>query len=131
MKRVLIMTAGVLLLAGCGAAGGREDAAAAVASGLLTAVAGRDGAAACASLAPRTRAELEKSAGTSCPEAILDEHLPAPGRVISAAVFGQQAQVRLADDTIFLGVFPGGWRVLAAGCKPRGDQPYDCTLQGS
>jgi hypothetical protein len=31
---------------------------------------------------------------------------------------------------VFLAAFPGGWRVVAAGCTPRGDRPYDCTLQG-
>jgi hypothetical protein len=46
-------------------------------------------------------------------------------------VYGQWAQVRLSEDTVFLGAFPGGWRVVAAGCTPRDNRPYDCTLQGS
>ena len=33
-------------------------------------------------------------------------------------------------DTVFLAVFPGGWRVVAAGCTPHGDRPYDCVVQG-
>ena len=33
-------------------------------------------------------------------------------------------------DTVFLATFPGGWRVVAAGCTPRGDRPYDCTVAG-
>jgi len=120
----------VLALAGCGGPGGREDAAAAVAVRLLEAVNQRDGAAACALLAPETLADLEKSADQPCDEAVLDEDLPAPGQVTNTNVYGQWAQVRLDDDTVFLAVFRGGWRVVAAGCQPRGDRPYDCTLQG-
>jgi hypothetical protein len=131
MKRISIMVAALVALAGCGSTGGRAEAASAVATRLLTAIAGGDGAAACAVLAPGTTAELEESAGKPCPEAILDEDLPEPGPVDRTAVYGQWAQVRLATDTVFLGVFPGGWRVVAAGCDARGDRPYDCTLQGS
>ena len=45
-------------------------------------------------------------------------------------VDGQWARVRLSDDTVFLGMFAGGWRVVAAGCTPRGERPYDCTVAG-
>ena len=61
---------------------------------------------------------------------LLDENLPQPGAVTGTAVYGQWAQVRVGDDTVFLAAFPGGWRVVAAGCKSRGDRPYDCRLQG-
>ncbi|WIM93525.1 hypothetical protein ACTOB_005505 [Actinoplanes oblitus] len=131
MKRTLIIAAALLPLAACGSVGDREEAASAVATRLLAAAASQDGVRACATLAPDTTAELEESAGKPCPEAILDEDLPEPGRLIGTAVYGQWAQVRLADDTLFLAVFRDGWRVVAAGCTPRGDRPYDCTLQGS
>ncbi|WP_346121252.1 hypothetical protein [Micromonospora coerulea] len=109
---------------------GRGDAAAAVAVRMLTAITQQDGAGACAALAPDTAAELEQSADKPCVEAILDENLPAPGPVSASHVYGQWAQVRLIGDTVFLAVFPGGWRVVAAGCTARGDRPYDCLLQG-
>ncbi|MBB4744147.1 hypothetical protein BJY16_007606 [Actinoplanes octamycinicus] len=132
MKRTLIIAAAALLpLAGCGSVGGREEAAAAVATRLLAAAASQNGPQACATLAPDTTAELEESAGKPCPDAILDEELPEPGRVVGTSVYGQWAQVRLADDTLFLAVFDDGWRVVAAGCTSRGERPYDCTLQGS
>ena len=115
---------------GCAAAGGRGDAAASVATRLLTAVQGKNGAAACALLAPDTASEVEQSGGKACAEAILDENLPQPGAVTGTAVYGQWAQVRVGDDTVFLAAFPGGWRVVAAGCQSRGDRPYDCRLQG-
>jgi hypothetical protein len=132
MKRLslALAAAGLLTLAGCGSVGGREQAASAVAARLLSAVDAKDGAGACAVLAPDTIAELEDSAGKSCPEAILDDDLPKPGPVTGSRVYGQWAQVHLSDDTVFLAVFPAGWRVVAAGCRPRGDRPYDCTLQG-
>ncbi|HEV7713415.1 MAG TPA: hypothetical protein VGP16_34795, partial [Asanoa sp.] len=130
MRRALVAACVALALAGCGGPGGREDAASAVAVRLLEAVDRDDGAAACATLAPETLADLEKSADQPCASAVLDEDLPAPGRVINTNVYGQWAKVRLDDDTVFLAVFRDGWRVVAAGCQPQGDRPYDCALQG-
>jgi hypothetical protein len=120
----------LVLMAGCGDLGSRETAAGEVATRFLTAVAGKDGATACGTLAPDTAAELVQSAGKSCDQAILDQQLPAPATVSGTDVYGQWAQVRLSDDTLFLAVFPGGWRVVAAGCTARKSRPYDCTLQG-
>jgi hypothetical protein len=122
--------AGLLLVAGCGPSGELTDAAAAVAQRLLTAAAAGDGTAACATLAPDTVAELEKSAGRPCAEAVTDEDLPGPGRVQTVDVYGQWARVVTSEDTVFLGAFGDGWRVVAAGCDARGERPYDCTLQG-
>jgi hypothetical protein len=129
MAAVLVALA-LAALTGCAAAGGRGEAADAVATRLLTAVQSQDGATACALLAPDTASEVEQSGSKPCAEAILDEDLPQPGAVTSTAVYGQWAQVRIGADTVFLAAFPGGWRVVAAGCQPRGDRPYDCEMQG-
>jgi hypothetical protein len=132
MKWTLVVaaSAGLLAVAGCGSVGDREAAASGAAVRMLTAVDEQDGAQACAVLAPETVSELQESAGKPCAQAILEEDLPKPGAVAHTAVYGQWAQVRLSDDTVFLGVFGHGWRVVAAGCSSQGDRPYDCTLQG-
>jgi hypothetical protein len=132
MKAISAVVASALLatVAGCASVGDRETAASAAAVRLLTAVQSKDGQTACAGLAPDTAAEIVQYAGEACPQAILDEDLPAPGVVTSAVVYGQWAQVRTSTDTLFLAVFPGGWRVIAAGCTPRNERPYDCVVQG-
>ena len=129
-RTAALLAVPLLALAGCGSVGERGEAASAVAVGLLTALDAGDGAEACAVLAPETLAEVEKTAGRPCAEAVLDEDLPGPGRVDTIDVYGQWARVDLSGDTVFLAAFPGGWRVVAAGCTPRTDRPYDCTLQG-
>ncbi|MCZ7437316.1 hypothetical protein O7598_13000 [Micromonospora sp. WMMC241] len=121
---VMAMTA-----VGCASVTARVDAAAGVAVRMLSAVADRGGGAACSLLAPGTAAELERSTGKPCAEAIVNAGLPASGSVLAGEVYGQWAQVRLTGDTVFLAVFDGGWRVVAAGCAGRGDEPYDCVLQ--
>jgi hypothetical protein len=127
---VVMSAAALLALAGCAPAADRAAAADSAALQLFTRLHAQDGAAACAMLAPDTAAEVAESGGKPCAQAILDEDLADPGVVATTAVYGQRAQVRLTGDTVFLAVFPGGWRVVAAGCRPDGaDRPYDCSVQ--
>jgi hypothetical protein len=50
--------------------------------------------------------------------------------VVSVDVWGAEAQVKLADDTLFLTQTDDGWRVAAAGCRAQGsDEPYDCQVE--
>jgi uncharacterized protein YceK len=130
-QATLVVLAVAMTVAGCGSVDQRADAAAGAATRLLTAIAAHDGTTACALLAPDTASELAEAQGSPCAEAILQQDLPAPGPVTASAVYGQWAQVRLSGDTMFLAVFRCDWRVVAAGCTPRNDRPYDCTLQGS
>ncbi|MFI9150984.1 hypothetical protein [Streptomyces sp. NPDC053367] len=117
-------------LAGCATLGERETAASRAAQRFAESVRREDGPRACAALAPETRQELEQSAESPCPEALLQEDLSYRGRVRSVQVYGQQAQVVLDGDTLFLSRFPTGWRVTAAGCEPRPQRPYQCQVKG-
>jgi hypothetical protein len=130
ISAAVAVTTLLLTVAGCASVDDRQTAASNVAERMLTAVQQNDGQGACELLAPATAAEAVQSDGKACEQAILDEDLPDPGVVTAAAVYGQQAQVHTSTDTVFLAMFPGGWRVVAAGCTPQGDRPYDCVLQG-
>ncbi|MGR6922335.1 hypothetical protein ACU635_49475 [[Actinomadura] parvosata] len=83
--------------------------------------------AACAMLARKTADKLPDP-GQSCPDALRELRFGPGGQVTSVAVWGEDAQVRLAGDTLFLHRFTDGWRIRAAGCEPMGDLPYDCEV---
>jgi hypothetical protein len=114
------------LLAGCGQ--DHQDLDRAVAQ-FEAAVAGGDGGTGCALLAPATRDALEHRAGTPCPSTLPGLHLPG-GDVVEVARWGLEAQVHTSGDTLFLTMTDQGWRVTAAGCSPRGEAPYACTVEG-
>jgi hypothetical protein len=117
-------------MAGCGSVTERSNAATDVAVRFLAAASEGDGTGACALLAPETVEEVERNSGMSCAQAMTEEELPEPEPVTAVDVYGQWAQVRLGAQALFLAVFPGGWRVVAAGCRPRGERPYVCAVDG-
>ena len=88
-----------------------------------------DAAAACALLAQEARGNLESASAESCAQALPALDLPAGG-VRSVEVWGGTAQVRLESGVLFLARFRTGWQVTGAGCQPRPDLPYDCSVQG-
>jgi hypothetical protein len=89
--------------------------------------AGGDAQARCQLLTPKALAALEKSQSGSCADAI--GQLPLQGGdVRSVQVWGGDAQVRLAGDTLFLTETQAGWKVSAAACRPNTDAPYDCEV---
>jgi hypothetical protein len=83
----------------------------------------------CALLAPATRSALELRAGAPCPQ-VLGRLGVQGGSVRSVEVWGGDAQVRLAGDTVFLAQGRTGWQVTAAGCRPEGDAPHACAVEG-
>ena len=101
-----------------------------VASSFYEAYAAQDGVAACDQLAPRTRTELEKSAGKPCDQAVLAEQVPTVAEPTDIRVFGTQAEVEWGGETTFLARFQDGWKVMAAACRPKAGRPYDCTISG-
>jgi hypothetical protein len=117
-----------VLTTGCDAQ--TAPAARAVAGDFAEAVSADDGRDACALLAPETRSQLEQSSGKVCASAIIEEDLPDPGAVERASSYGTMAEVTFAADTMFVTEFRSGWKVMAAGCAPVPDRPYDCQLQG-
>jgi hypothetical protein len=118
------------LLSACGTSD-READAAAVVERFQTALAGADGAAACAELSEETSQALEQQEGEPCDEAILGVELPSGGRVGSTKVEVTSAAVSLiGGGTLFLNEAPGGWEISAAGCSPTApDLPFDCELE--
>jgi hypothetical protein len=122
----------MLLLVGlCGGCGASERAPTATAERFQKALAGGDGAAACAELSQATSSSLEQQEQHPCAKAILALQLPTGGTVADTSVYVTSASVSLADGgTLFLDKGPSGWEVSAAGCKPtRPDMPFDCDLE--
>lgn len=115
---------------GCASLDERRSGARAAAVEFERALRSENGAALCAALAPPTREEVAESARTGCPEAVLDEDLPQAGEVREVDVHGRRARVVLDGDTLFLSRFSSEWRVVAAGCTPRPERPYHCTVKG-
>jgi hypothetical protein len=89
---------------------------------------GADPAERCALLAPATVLAIEHDEQAPCATALGQQEL-AGGQLVSSAVWGDNAQVRLTGDTLFLTRTGQGWRVVAAGCQPRGESPYLCRVE--
>jgi hypothetical protein len=83
----------------------------------------------CDLLAPATLAAFEKDQTAPCTDAVAQLSVDG-GEVRSVEVWGGDAQVRMAGDTVFLTETSAGWRVTAAGCTSQGDAPYDCEVEG-
>jgi hypothetical protein len=116
----------VLLLSGCASESARDVGTTMAA--FSDAVTSGDTSRACELLATSTRSELESSTGKSCPKALAAE-LPSVGERPRIQVYGNQAIARTTHDAEFLARYDDGWRVTAAGCKPKGHDLYDCPVK--
>lgn len=128
--RLIVAVAVLIPLSSCATLGPDDTTAGEVAVRFHQALTDEDGAAACGMLAPETVRELEQTADTVCNRAVLDADLPAAQTVGDSQAFGRGAQVVMDGDVVFLSLFDGRWQITAAGCQPRDDRPYDCTLKG-
>ncbi|MFJ4775681.1 hypothetical protein [Streptomyces sp. NPDC088762] len=130
LRAVLCTGAVAALVAGCGASAARLDGARAAGEGFEQALAAGNHEAACRLLAPETLGQLEQDEEKACAQALAGEELPKAEAVRATEVYGRQAMLRLDGDTLFLSHFGDGWKVVAAGCTPRGERPYQCVLKG-
>jgi hypothetical protein len=124
-RALTALGAAVLLLTGCGSLSDDEvrESAEEFARG--------DAGARCELLAPATLASLAEEESSPCEEAIGDVPLGS-GDLMSVAIWGEEAQAKLSDDTLFLTRTSSGWRVMAAACRSQGqDMPYECRLEAS
>ena len=83
----------------------------------------------CDLLAPGTLVAFEHGESAPCTEAVQD--LPVEGgSVESVEIWGGNAQVKLAGDTVFLTETSAGWRVTSAACRSKAGAPYECEVDG-
>jgi len=127
LPKVLMAAAllAVLAVSGCaadsvGATNTAED--------FRRAVAGGDPSAACSMLSAHT---LEDVAGeTRCEDQMASLKIPSEGAAVRTERYGRSALVEFQDDTVFLTVSGSGWQVTGAGCRVRGEAPYECEIGG-
>jgi len=128
---LVIACAAVALVGGCGSQ--REQDASRVAKRFYSAVAAKDGAAACSQLSEDAVAKLESEEKASCPDAVLELDLGLPaGQERSTDVYLTSAKVDLAGgDSVFLDQTGDGWRISAAGCQPQPgeEKPDECEVE--
>ncbi|HLU75835.1 MAG TPA: hypothetical protein VKZ82_26905 [Nonomuraea sp.] len=122
------LLAGVLLTALAAGCAADTAGAARAAERFTAALAAGQAEVACGLLARKT-AEKLPGPGQSCAAALRELRLRAGGPVTEVSVWGDEAQVRLEGDTLFLRHFGDGWRVVAAGCVPVRDLPYECEVE--
>jgi hypothetical protein len=130
MRRLLTLgIAGCLgaALTGCGTGGDERDARRTAER--LYAAAEEHGSAACATLTPPAAQALEQQEREPCARAVTSLRLSG-SRAARVHVYELSAAVGFErGDMAFLDRTNEGWRVSAAGCKPRGQAPADCELE--
>jgi hypothetical protein len=115
-------------LAACGS-DADENQARSAAEGLYAAVSRHDGDAACARLSSAAAQALEQQEKEACAKAVTGLDLQG-SHAARVRVFETSAAVTFAGGELaFLDRTGEGWRVSAAGCKPRGREPADCELE--
>jgi hypothetical protein len=128
---VTVLAAGALV-AGCGTSND-DRTVGSVTNRFYDAVRAHAGTRACNQLSKNVVDALESASGRSCEQAITNLDLPGTGSAATTVYLDSaRADVRGASpgEAVFLNRTTRGWRISAAGCKPKGDAPYDCELEG-
>lgn len=126
--RILCVALTVLAASAVACSGADTAAPGDAAERFHAAIAAHQEEAACGMLARKTADKLPDP-GQTCADALRDARLGPGGKVTAVSIWGDEAQVRLAGDTLFLHHFTDGWRIKAAGCRPVHDLPYDCEVE--
>jgi hypothetical protein len=119
---------GVAILTACGSSPDRSTVSD-VAARFVGAVQSKHGATACALLTTEAAQSISGATNVSCPDAVVNVDEQGAG-VRGVQVWGDEAQVKIGIDVVFLRHFPTGWKVRAAGCKPRPGAAYNCDVEG-
>lgn len=121
----------IVLLGGCSSLNPGTSQAADTAREFHSLLAAGKGEQACDLLIPTAIEALEEGEPGSCAAKLAELKLGKASSIVDSRAFGRNAQVELDGDTVFLTVSGGVWRVMAAGCTPRGERPYDCEVEGN
>ena len=104
------------------ASSGPDSPPAAAASTFVQAITARDGTKACALLTPKARQSVVGATDEKCPSIVLGLH-DKQGSVSRTQVWGDDAQITIGTDTLYLLRSHDGWRVDAAGSWNRPADP--------
>jgi hypothetical protein len=127
----LVAALGAMAVGVSGCAGSPGSAAAAqTARAAVRVAADNDTATLCGLLAASTVQQLEQQESEPCALAAGSLDLGEPSDGGTAQVWGRSALVPVGSAAVFLTDVDGRWRVLAAGCALRQEQPAECTLGG-
>ena len=129
-RTVLAAVAVAALTTGCSVQEAATGEAQRRAEAAVRASADQDPATLCALLAPHTVQELERQDSAPCEVAARSLDLGQPSGGGPTEVWGSSALVPMGPATVFLTDVDGRWKVLAAGCTLREDQPAECELGG-
>jgi hypothetical protein len=125
---IVAATAAVGALPGCAASAERQHVQA-VAVEFVTAVQNKDGQAACSVLTSNAEDSVSGATDLPCSAAVLNVEEDG-AQVRHVQIWGNDAQVKLGSDTVFLSRLPAGWQVRAAGCRSQPGAAYRCDVEG-
>jgi hypothetical protein len=123
----LLCAAGALV--GCAGDASERDVSRVV-ERFQSALAARDGVAACAQLSGPTKSTLARDEKEPCSRAVLALDLPGGGTVTRSDVYLTSGYAEVGGGAAFLDESPHGWRISAAGCtRTEPGMPFDCELE--